>query len=202
MADQAQQQPGGMTPAAKAGMTGVTCAIIAAVVGCGGIGVVGVLAAIAVPNFMKFQCKSMQSEAKVNLRGLYVAEKSFYAEYNSYTSDLVALDWKPTGDPRYVYGFYYPLEESSRGPEDHDPDRSDSANDDVLALGGYTLDKAVTQGGDPLSGEDLPEVSEVSTNAFVAAAVGDVKADSFGTLDVWLIDQDGNVTNDEDDCSY
>jgi Tfp pilus assembly protein PilE len=202
MADQVQQQTGGMSPKAKAGMTGVTCAILAAVVGCGGIGVVGILAAIAVPNFMKFQCKSMQTEAKANLRGLYIAEKSFYAENNFYTSDLVALRWAPSGNPKYVYGFYYPLEETSRGPEDHDPERSDTANEDVLAQGGYTTSKMTTLSGDPLSGEDLPEDSEVTTGAFVAAAVGDVKADSFGNLDVWLIDQDGNVTNDEDDCSY
>jgi Tfp pilus assembly protein PilE len=202
MADQGQQQPGGMKPAAKAGMTGLTCAIIAGVVGCGGFAVVGILAAIAIPNFMKFQCKSLQSEAKANLRSLYTAEKSFYAEYGTYTSDLVSLGWTPSGSPHYVYGFYYTLEGGRSGPAGHDPERSDTANQDVLAQGGYNLDKTVTKSGDPLTGEDLPEDAEVTEKSFVAAAVGDIKEDSFGNVDLWTIDQDGNITNDEDDCSF
>lgn len=200
MADQVQ--PGGAAPAKGGGGKTITCVILAAVLGCGGIGVVGILAAIAVPNFIKFQCKSMQTEAKAELRGLYVAEKAFHAEHGFYTSDLVSLRWSPSGTPRYVYGFYYPLEDSSRGPEGHDSERADTANEDVLALGGYTLEKATTLDGDALTGEDLPEDSYVETDEFVAAAVGDVKADSFGNLDVWTIDQDGNVTGVEDDCAY
>jgi hypothetical protein len=113
----------------------------------------------------------------------------------------VTLGWQPYGSPRYVYGFYYPLEDSpGNAPSEHDPDRSDTTHDDVVAKGGYTLSKAVTTDGDPLTVEDLPEDSYVERSEFVAAAVGDVKADSFGNLDVWTIDQDGNISAVEDDC--
>ena len=203
MADQAQPgaaQPNGK-PVAKGAATTMTCVILAAVLGCGGVGVIGILAAIAIPNFMKYQCKSMQSEAKTNLRSLYTAQKSFYAEYDYYTSDLVALNWQPYGTPRYIYGFYYPLEDApANAPSDHDPDRSDTTHDDVVRQGGYQLTKAMTQDGDPLTVDDLPEDSYVERREFVAAAVGDVKSDSFGNLDVWTIDQDGNVSVVEDDC--
>lgn len=205
MADQVQPgaaQPANGKPAAKAAMTTMTCVIIAGIAGCVGVGVIGILAAIAVPNFLKFQCKSLQAEAKTNLRGLYIAEKSFHAEYGYYTSDLNAINWQPFSRPRYIYGFYYPLEDApSNGPADHDVDRSDTTHDDVLAKGGYDNSLAMTKNGDALTLDELPEDSYVERNEFVAAAVGDVKADSFNSLDIWTIDQDGNVVNVEDDCN-
>jgi hypothetical protein len=41
------------------------------------IGVVGVLSAIAVPNFIKYQCRAKQAEAKANLGGVRVAYRAF-----------------------------------------------------------------------------------------------------------------------------
>ena len=50
------------------------------------VAIIGILAAIAIPNFVKFQCRSKQSEAKGNLKALYVAEESYRAEYDTYTA--------------------------------------------------------------------------------------------------------------------
>jgi type IV pilus assembly protein PilA len=50
------------------------------------VAIIGILAAIAIPNFVKFQCRSKQSEAKGNLKALYVAMESYRAEYDTYTS--------------------------------------------------------------------------------------------------------------------
>jgi type IV pilus assembly protein PilA len=50
------------------------------------VAIIGILAAIAVPNFVKFQCRSKQSEAKGNLKALYVAEEAFRAENDRYGS--------------------------------------------------------------------------------------------------------------------
>ena len=36
------------------------------------VAIIGILAAIAIPNFIKFQARSKQSEAKANLNGLRV----------------------------------------------------------------------------------------------------------------------------------
>ena len=50
------------------------------------VAIIGILAAIAVPNFVKFQCRSKQSEAKGNLKALYVAEEAYRAESDTYAS--------------------------------------------------------------------------------------------------------------------
>lgn len=50
------------------------------------VAIIGILAAIAVPNFIKFQCRSKQSEAKGNLKALYVSQESTRAEEDSYLS--------------------------------------------------------------------------------------------------------------------
>ena len=39
------------------------------------IAIIGILAAIAIPNFVKFQCRSKQSEARSSLKAIYTAEK-------------------------------------------------------------------------------------------------------------------------------
>ncbi len=76
--------------------------------------IISILAVIAIPNFIKFQCRGKQSEAGTNLGGLFTAEKSFYAEYNSYTTDLNIIHWTLiAGCPRYVYGFI----ESKKNPK-------------------------------------------------------------------------------------
>jgi len=48
------------------------------------VAIIGILAAIAIPNFVKFQCRSKQSEAKTNLKALYVAQESYRAENDTY----------------------------------------------------------------------------------------------------------------------
>jgi type IV pilus assembly protein PilA len=48
------------------------------------VAIIGILAAIAVPNFIKFQCRAKQSEAKSNLKALYTSQESYRAEFDSY----------------------------------------------------------------------------------------------------------------------
>ncbi len=50
------------------------------------VAIIGILAAIAIPNFLKYQAKSRQAEAKINLAGIYVAETSYFGEQARYGS--------------------------------------------------------------------------------------------------------------------
>src|SRR5687767_12757225 len=141
--------PGAPPPPKKSGAK-IACIVIAGVTFCGCGGIAVILALTAVPNFIKFQCKSKQSEAKVHLSGLFTAEKAFYGEYNSYTSDLVSLSWTPDpgeggNGPRYLYGFHYfgPDESIPGMGSDYDIERADSAHPDVVARGGYSTSRMV-----------------------------------------------------------
>jgi type IV pilus assembly protein PilA len=42
------------------------------------VAIIGILAAIAIPNFLSYQGKARQSEARVNLSGVYVSQVAFY----------------------------------------------------------------------------------------------------------------------------
>lgn len=48
------------------------------------VAIIGILAAIAIPNFLRYQAKSRQSEAKTNLGGIFVAETSYFGERANY----------------------------------------------------------------------------------------------------------------------
>ena len=83
------------------------------------VAIIGILAAIAIPNFLRFQARAKQSEAKQNLGAIYTAYVSYFSDYNIYPKDagtacgtnlactvwncLTAADWAPTGQTRYSY---------------------------------------------------------------------------------------------------
>ena len=67
------------------------------------VAIIGILAAIAIPNFLKFQAKAKQSEAKNNLSALYTAEMSTFGELNSFAATFAAANWSPEGTSRYEY---------------------------------------------------------------------------------------------------
>ena len=48
------------------------------------VAIIGILAAIAIPNFLQYQMKSRQSEAKTNLQAIKTSEISFQAERGCY----------------------------------------------------------------------------------------------------------------------
>ncbi|MEW6719074.1 MAG: prepilin-type N-terminal cleavage/methylation domain-containing protein [Thermodesulfobacteriota bacterium] len=66
------------------------------------VAIIGILAAIAIPNFLKFQAKSRQSEAKSNLGAIFTGQVSYFGENNLY-STFSAINWSPSGTPRYRY---------------------------------------------------------------------------------------------------
>jgi type IV pilus assembly protein PilA len=67
------------------------------------VAIIGILAAIAIPNFIKFQARSKQSEAKSNLKGLFTAQKSFFQEKDRYSAVAGAIGFSPERGNRYAY---------------------------------------------------------------------------------------------------
>ena len=67
------------------------------------LAIVGVLTAIAVPNFIRFQARSKQSEAKTNLRALFTSEKSYFGEREAYSPFARLIGFTPERGNRYAY---------------------------------------------------------------------------------------------------
>lgn len=66
------------------------------------VAIIGILAAIAIPNFLRFQARAKQSEAKTNLKAAFTAEKSYYAEKDTYI-DMTTAGFAPEAGNRYTY---------------------------------------------------------------------------------------------------
>ena len=69
------------------------------------VAIIGILAAIAIPDFLTFQAKAKQSEAKGNLGAIFTTQVAYYGENDGYANDdcFDLLHWSPEGQTRYSY---------------------------------------------------------------------------------------------------
>ena len=76
------------------------------------VAIIGILAVIAIPNFLKYQARAKQSEAKANLVAIHTSEMAYFAENNAYVDDFNAIGFAVTGSSQL---YYYELGVSSSG---------------------------------------------------------------------------------------
>ena len=76
------------------------------------VAIIGILAAIAIPNFLKYQARAKQAEAKNNLVAIHAGELAYFAENNKYSDDFNAIGFGVTGASQR---YYYELGKSSAG---------------------------------------------------------------------------------------
>ena len=73
------------------------------------VAIIAFLAMIAIPSFMGYLSKAHRTEAYVTLRSLYLAQKMYASEHQGKTTKNLqgndSLNWKPSGDLKYTYGF-------------------------------------------------------------------------------------------------
>ena len=65
------------------------------------VAIIGILAAIAIPNFMNYQCKAKQAEAKSLLGDLRKAQEAYFAEYDTYSTVQANIGFAAKGTTRY-----------------------------------------------------------------------------------------------------
>lgn len=114
------------------------------------VAIIGILAAIAIPNFLRFQAKSKQAEAKTNLGAIGTTAEAYRAEKDTYETDWTGLGWQAQGTTRYDYGY----------------------NGNLLDLAQVP---AVTY-----APQNTATDAATTSTAFLAAAEGDVDAETTG----------------------
>ncbi len=169
------------------------------------VAVIGVLVAIAVPSYVSFMCRSKQGEAKSGLGTLFVTEKTFFAEHNTFATDLVNLNWKPEGEPLYLFGFKdpgYPTD-APLGITNWDPERKSTVHASVIGSPSYySTSRMVDLGGTALDNTDLP-ASFAEGQQFLIGAAADPGPDAAGSviLDLWSINHRREMNTVQNDCA-
>ena len=70
------------------------------------VAIIGILAAIAIPDFLRFQAKAKQSEAKTNLGAVFTTQIAYFGENNTFGGGSDCFDdlaWSPEGGAMYSY---------------------------------------------------------------------------------------------------
>lgn len=117
--------------------------------------IIGILAALAIPRFMKAAAKTKQSEAKQVLKQIYVNQRTYRQENDSYV-DYAGSDQSAGGMFPEIWI-------------------------EIMQTARYTYSISA------------------DSNSFTATASGNIDDDA--TVDVWQIDQDGNLQCATDDAS-
>src|SRR5256885_499877 len=67
------------------------------------VAIIAILASIAIPNFLKFQARAKQSEAKANLKAIFTAQKAFFQEKDRFSTMTGEVGFEPERNNRYAY---------------------------------------------------------------------------------------------------
>ena len=133
------------------------------------VAILGILAAIAIPNFMRFQAKSKQSEAKTNLGAIGTTAEAFRSENDTYVATVAQLGWAPQGSTRFGYSY-----------------------NDLMVMAASVVD-----GGANTCGATLDAGADVTASTFIAVAEGNIDTDD--TCDRWTYSQLRVLTNTAND---
>ncbi len=145
------------------------------------VAIIGILAAIAIPNFIKFQARSKQSEAKANLKAVFTAEKAFRSEKDRYSEFVGEVGFQPERNNRYAYRLT-----AANSLED----RTTSVIAPLGTETGIEVDtyKYASAGVTPtwVAGTGIAAEQATVPAKFYATATGDIDSESVG-MDSWHI---------------
>ncbi len=140
------------------------------------VAIIGILAAIAIPNFMTYQAKARQAEAKANLGSIATTAIAHFAANNTFVvTALSQFGYATTGRTRYTS--WYPVS----GAATAIPGSSSSAPCDTAPAAAAASTPAA------------------SVSGFTAAAKGQIDSDE--TCDEWGINDSRLLTNTSDDLT-
>jgi type IV pilus assembly protein PilA len=150
------------------------------------VAIIGILAAIAIPNFIKFQARSKQSEAKANMKAMFTAEKAYFQEKDTYSTAVGTIGFAPERGNRYQYnlnGIVTTALDNRSGTTPSTATTADGISVDTFKFPSIT---AVTM----LCGFPAA-VTTGPTGSFIGSAQGNIDNDAL--LDQWSISSDSRV---------
>ena len=170
------------------------------------VAIIGILAAIAIPNFIRFQARSKQSEVKTNLKALYTGQKSRFGEKDRYAITLGEIGFSPERGNRY----YYDLGQDMGGACPTLEDRKTNAVVAAGTLCGVEAD-SFRYGPEYLTAA-LGDLGNRTVATFQTAVTGntDLAPDFIGVDDLatgcpmcdWAAHAVGNIDNDVGDDEW
>ena len=143
------------------------------------VAIIGILAAIAIPNFMTYQAKARQSEAKVGLGGIFTSGTAYIAEYGDFGSGTATtftnIGYSPTGTNRYAFWW------------------------NASSVGKTTDTTPPAQTCNSAAPAGVGIVAAATGLAFTSNASGNIDSDV--TCDVWTMNDVRVLTNTSNDVS-
>jgi len=152
------------------------------------VSIVGIGAAIAIPNYQKYTARSRQTEAKIQLSSVFVAEKAYSTEAGAYTACVSKIGVKTYGPSTYYeIGFTSAASTASLcGTNGTTPCNSTIAGACVTGTDTVIAANAYENSGLGLPGNaNFPGVG-VGVAAFSAGAAGNISGSAAG-FDQWTI---------------
>ena len=152
------------------------------------VAIIGILAAIAIPNFIAYQAKSKQAEAKVSLGAIFTSAVAFQAETAPQTfapSTIGLIGYQPSGSPRY--SFWYAVDPTAGGPG---PGTATIFTGAPVVVAG-SCNTATTLGTAP--------AIAASPAGFTAGAKGNIDGDV--ACDEWTMNDQRSLINVKNDVS-
>ena len=134
------------------------------------VAIIGILAAIAIPNFLSYQAKARQSEAKTNLGGVYVSETAFFGEQGEYGNfsqigyTLGSVSNAACAVCRYTYRI--------------------ATSSSTTAIGAAATATTITGSTTPNT-ENGPNAGVNTGSAFTVSVAGNIDSDA--TVDQWHV---------------
>lgn len=147
------------------------------------VAIIGILAAIAIPNFIAYQAKSKQTEAKVALGAIFTSAVAFNAESvpNTYLPTAIGqIGYSPSGKPRY--SFWYAVGAVASGTPTY-----------------FTLVPSVAGSCDTTSPTVVAPAVAASVTGFTTGAKGGIDGDV--ACDEWTMNDQRALVNTKNDVS-
>ncbi len=150
------------------------------------VAIVGILATIAIPQFQSFQARARRTEGITLMQSLGFAQRAYWTENGTYTTDFAKLDWVPQGSPRYLYGFGWTMFPGTL---------TDSRA--LATVRPYDLSQMRRSNGVPLTQPDLDGTGMITCDLF-NAFTGVIGPCRFGlTTNMFVLIAVGNIDNDD-----